>query len=81
MASVSSEISFELKKKAHKLCKKYLGGSWKNVSLDEFSIEVLRYVSLKSRNGSSRMSQLAPRLLRSSIFSSLPHIPFYFETN
>lgn len=46
MASASSEISFELKKKAHKLCKKYLGGSWKNVSLDEFSIEVLRYVSL-----------------------------------
>ena len=53
MASVSSEISFEFKKKAHKLCKKYLGGSWKNVSLDEFSIEVLRYVVL------SRNSELA----------------------
>ena len=60
MASVSSEISFEFKKKAHKLCKTYLGGSWKNVSLDEFSIEVLRYVKVLSSNGSSRVSQLTP---------------------
>ena len=47
MASVCNEIPFEFKKKAHRLCRTYLGGSWKNVPFDEFSIEVLRYVSLK----------------------------------
>ncbi|KAL9955963.1 hypothetical protein ACROYT_G037370 [Oculina patagonica] len=41
MASVSNEISFSFKKKAHNWCKLYLGGSWRNVPLDEFSIEVL----------------------------------------
>ncbi|KAJ7323773.1 hypothetical protein OS493_030561 [Desmophyllum pertusum] len=41
MASVCNEISFDFKKKAHKWCKQYLGGSWKNVSLDDFSIQVL----------------------------------------
>lgn len=46
MASVCNEIPLELKKKAHRWCKKYLGGSWKNVSLDEFSIEVLGYVKI-----------------------------------
>lgn len=44
MASVSNEISLEFKKKAHRWCKKYLGGSWSTVSLDEFSVEILRYV-------------------------------------
>ena len=44
MASVSNEISFHFRKKAHNWCKQYLGGSWINVPLDEFSIEVLGYV-------------------------------------
>lgn len=41
MASISNEISFDFKKKAHTWCKQYLGGSWRNVSLEEFSIDVL----------------------------------------
>ncbi|XP_068675062.1 choline kinase alpha-like isoform X1 [Montipora foliosa] len=41
MACISNGVCLELKKKAHKLCKKYLGGSWKHVSLEEFSIEEL----------------------------------------
>ena len=46
MASVCDEIRSELKTKALKWCRKYLGGSWKNLSLDEFSIERLGYVFL-----------------------------------
>ncbi|CAH3162035.1 unnamed protein product [Porites lobata] len=41
MASVCDEIRSEFKTKALKWCRKYLGGSWKNLSLDEFSIERL----------------------------------------
>ncbi|XP_027047245.1 choline kinase alpha-like isoform X2 [Pocillopora damicornis] len=41
MASVSNEITFDFKKKAHQWCNQYLGGSWRNISIDDFSIQVL----------------------------------------
>ena len=43
MASVSNEITFDFKKKAHQWCNQYLGGSWRNISIDDFSIQVLGY--------------------------------------
>lgn len=53
MASVCDEIRSEFKTKALKWCRKYLGGSWKNLSLDEFSIERLGYVCLLLRTVTS----------------------------
>lgn len=41
MACISNSVCLELKRKAHNLCKKYLGGAWKHVLFEEFSIEEL----------------------------------------
>lgn len=41
MVCIFNGVCFEFKKKVYKLCKKYLGGFWKYVFLEEFFIEEL----------------------------------------
>ena len=73
MASVCDEIRSEFKTKALKWCRKYLGGSWKNLSLDEFSIERLGYVFLLLRTTQANLS-----VMQFSLSLSMFLLPFIY---
>jgi len=54
-----SDVSYEIKERAHKLCSKFLGGAWKTVPIDSLNLTRMKWAFELSFGNAHIVSHLA----------------------